>query len=184
MDDDVKKNMNTSWKSVKDIKAKRTEGPKGFDKPLKTHEGSKGVIGILEILVQDSESLIEQDVKDEENDLGLYLKNVEKTKSLIASKDKEAVMLNQVKSDADLKLTQTEEQKKIVQTEIKDINDFLAIVEKQCKAFLSNFDANQAARAQEISDTIEAKEVLLGMAEDSSLVQVDETIQRLRRVRM
>merc|ERR1712129_401654 len=95
LDDGVKNNMDVKWGNVKDSKAKRVEKPKGFAKPLKAHTGTTGIIGILQIILQDSESLIEQDVKDEQSEVDLHLANVQQTKEVIAGKEKESTMLDQ-----------------------------------------------------------------------------------------
>jgi len=183
LDDAVKNNMDTKWGDVKDTKANRTTMPKGFAKPLKAHGGGKGIIGILQIILEESEAMIEQEVKDEKSEVDLHLANMEQTKQLMAQKEREVVMLDQVESDNSLKLTQAEQQLVAVETEIKEIGEFILIVDQQCETFLENFDANQAARAQEISDTNRAKEVLLGMEEDtkgaSVLAQLTRTIQRV-----
>jgi len=154
--------------------------PKGFDKPLKTHSGTTGVIGILHIILEESEQLIEQDVKDEQSEVDQHLANLDKSNQLIAQKDKETIMLGQVKADAEMTKTQKEQALKLVETEISEIEEFLVIVEKQCGTFLANFEENQAARAQEISDTVQAKEVLSGMAEgaaSAALSQLTHTLQ-------
>jgi len=168
LDDAAKKNMDTKWGSVKNVSAKRAEAPKGFEKPLTAHLGGKGIIGILEMILQGSEALIEQDVKDEANSLDLHLAIIVKSKQSIAQKGKETIMLEQVKSENELKLTQAQQQVKVVNTEIMEVSDFILIIDKQCTNFLQNFNANQAARQQEISDTNQAKSVLMGMAEDST----------------
>jgi len=179
LDDGVKNNMDVKWGNVKDSKAKRVEKPKGFAKPLKAHTGTTGIIGILQIILQDSESLIEQDVKDEQSEVDLHLANVQQTKEVIAGKEKESTMLDQAKNANELKKTQNEQQRAAVTKEIEEIDEFLAIVDKQCKTFLVNFESNQDARAAEISDTMQAKEVLLGMTEDSAavLTQLAQIVQ-------
>jgi len=182
LDDGIKKNMNMKKVDVKNVKAKRVEKPKGFNKPMKAHSGGKGVIGILEIVLEESEALIKQDVKDETNEVNLHLAGLEKTKQVIAQKDKENVMLTQVKSDNELQQTQAEQQLKVVETEKKQIEDFLVIVYKNCGTFLQQFASNQAARAQEIQDTMTAKEVLAGMTEfiqapKAALMQLTRSIQ-------
>jgi hypothetical protein len=185
LDAEIEKNKDTTWGDVKGSKAKRTAGPKGFSKPLKTHTGGKGIIGILQIILEESEALIEEDVKAEQNEVDKHLDYLAKTKQTIAVKDKETVMLEQVKSDNELKQTQTEQQLKTVETEIEEIESFSKIVDKQCTTFLSNFNANQAARAEEISDTIKAKEVLLGMVEQDSgavLLQLSQKISHIQRI--
>jgi hypothetical protein len=166
LDEGVANNMDAKWQSVKDVKAKRTEAPKSFEKPLKEHGGTKGIIGILEIIIEESEHFIKQNVVDEQKSLQLHLASIEATNEVIVGKEKESVMLEQVRSENELKKTQTESELKAVETEIVEIDEFLVMVDKQCQSFLSNFQANQEARAQEISDTKRAKELLLGMAEE------------------
>merc|ERR1719478_546652 len=166
LDDAIKSNMDTNWTSVKNVKANRTEAPKGFAKPLREHRGAKGIIGIIQIIIEDSESLIKQDVEDEQKSLELHLASIAKTRGVIASKQEETVMLNQVKSDNEQKKTEAEQQLNTVETEMREIDAFLVIVDNQCNTLLDNFQANQEGRAQEISDTIRAKSVLKGMVEE------------------
>jgi hypothetical protein len=64
----------------------------------------------LQIILEESEALIEEDVKAEQNEVDKHLDYLAKTKQTIAVKDKETVMLEQVKSDNELKQTQTEQQ--------------------------------------------------------------------------
>merc|ERR1719217_598779 len=65
LDADVEKNMDLKYGKVEGLGVNKTAMPKGFTKPLKAHTGSIGIIGILNIILEDSKSMIEQDVKDE-----------------------------------------------------------------------------------------------------------------------
>jgi len=122
-------------------------------------------------------------VKDEQTEVDLHLANLEKIRQSIATKEKEITMLNQVKSDNELTMKETQKQLDAVETEIKEIEKFLVILDEQCTAFLGSFTSNQAARAQEISDTIQAKEVLAGMSEEgaAALAQLDHALQHVRK---
>jgi hypothetical protein len=167
LDDAVEKNMDTKWGDVKNVKANRTDAPKGFEKPLEAHSGGRGIIGILEIILEESVALIGQSVKDEKAAFDLHLANMNQNMQMLTQKHKESTMLEQAKNDNELKMTQDEQSLKAVETEVMEIDAYELTLDKHCKFFLENFEANQEARTLEISNTKKAKEVLLGMELDS-----------------
>lgn len=147
------------------VKANRTAGPGGFEKPLEKHGASKGVIGILELLVENSKHLIEEIVKAEQSSADMLVANVAATATAIEEKTRQLAVLKDAKAVAEEGLLDAEAQATQVETEIGNINAFITLIDSQCTTLLANFEQNQAARATEIHDLGETKAVLLGMVQ-------------------
>eukprot|EP00929_Paragymnodinium_shiwhaense_P028400 TRINITY_DN16462_c0_g1_i2.p1 TRINITY_DN16462_c0_g1~~TRINITY_DN16462_c0_g1_i2.p1 ORF type:complete len:1230 (+),score=488.72 TRINITY_DN16462_c0_g1_i2:526-4215(+) len=137
--------------------------PSTFSKPLAGHQGTKGIISILELLVDDSENLVEAIVREETASRDGMMATTTNTQKSLEEKDHQVVVLNQKIGAAEAKLQEEQESLAAVQAEMEEIQAFVKVVEEKCSYLVENFASSQEARTQEIDNLAQAKASLLGM---------------------
>jgi len=139
-----------------------TTRPGGFSRPLKKHEGGGGIMAILGLLVEQSESLVGSMRRAEQDARDAYGVNTADTNAAVADKNREVVVMTATRTNAELEMEQTKAQLASVQTEIQEIAGFLVVVEDKCGWILSNFATSQTARTAQVDNLLQAKQVIRG----------------------
>jgi len=139
-----------------------TTRPGGFSRPLTKHVGGGGIMAILGLLVEQSESLVGSMRRAEQDARDAYGVNTADTNAAVADKNREVVVMTATRTNAELEMEQTNAQLSSVQTEIQEITGFLVIVEDKCGWILSNFATSQTARTAQVDNLLQAKQVIRG----------------------
>lgn len=143
---------------------KVTEEKKSFSKPMQTHAGSLGIIGILELLVDQSEELTKELIKAETTARDGLILSTNDAKASVEAKEREIVTLQETMGVAESEKLEAETEIASAQQEMTDINAFLQIVENKCAYLVTNFADNQEARTTELDNLETAKHTIEGMA--------------------
>merc|ERR1719310_2290259 len=122
-----------------------------FSKPTAdAHGGGVGVIGILDLLIEESQTLIEEIVEAEETAANAYIEDLNDTKRAIEEKDREIVALQEDKGNAEVEVQETKELDVSLLKEMEEMYKYRQLLDSKCGFLLTNFDKSQAARAAEI----------------------------------
>mmetsp|Transcript_124456 Transcript_124456/g.229328 ORF Transcript_124456/g.229328 Transcript_124456/m.229328 type:complete len:1580 (-) Transcript_124456:32-4771(-) len=132
-----------------------------FEKPVQPHSGSKGIIGILGLLIDQSEEIVQQIVKDEEYGVDAYRLDVQETNRAIEELKSQKISQNQVLADTNDDLLNNQDARTAVAAEIAAIIAYISAVNTKCNTLLTNFESNQETRQKEIDDMWEARNALL-----------------------
>jgi len=137
-------------------------GPVGLKKGGYEKRNSTGVVGMISMIIEDSEKTKALAIADEKNasaayeqfivDSGASLKDLRT--SLATSKEERA--------DTSEKLQQTKEDLKDAMRTLESLQKEKAGLHKDCDFLIKNFDATQAAMAQEIEALQQAISILSG----------------------
>jgi chromosome segregation ATPase len=130
--------------------------------PTKKHDSSQGVVSILEILLEEAESTIQQVVDAEEASQDAYLAEVNSLRASKTLKNKELVTLKANHGQQTLRLSELEGSIETVTTEMSNLNTYLVTVHAKCDLLVEYFSQNQAARDSEIQALRDAKAFLAG----------------------
>lgn len=146
-----------------DVLGEKTKMPE-FSKPTAdAHGGGVGVIGILDLLIEESQTLIEEIVEAEETAANAYIEELNDTKRAIEEKDREIVALEQDKGTAEVGFQEAKELDVSLLKEMEEMYKYRELLHGKCGYLLENFEKSQAARAAEIQGLMEAKHQLQGM---------------------
>jgi len=138
--------------------------PKTFSRPLRSHEGTHGILGILELLIGDSQAMVASMSRAEESARDAQGLDQTNARRSMDEKDRQLIELGQGRGDAEQELQQTEAMKAACEQEVGQINAFLVIVANKCTTLLNNYDTNQEQRRAELAGLRDAKFYLQGMA--------------------
>merc|ERR1719324_568007 len=130
--------------------------------PTRKHDGSQGVVSILEILLEEAEGTIQQVVDAEEASKDAYLAEVNSLQQSKTLKNKELVTLKANHGQQTLRLSELEGSIETVTTEMSDLSSYLVTVHAKCDLLIEYFSKNQAARDSEIQALRDAKAFLAG----------------------
>lgn len=144
----------------------------GFSGPLWSSSGSDssrrgglGVIAILEILIEDSEALVEsmQQAQSKGRDAGSA--NAASTRKALESKDAELVVLQSKSAADEAEREQVARERTRGEEEVQEIQRLLAIVAEKCEhALSSTFEQSQASRQRQIENLQSAKAIMMQQA--------------------
>jgi hypothetical protein len=151
-----------STKEDPDVLGEKKKMPE-FSKPAEAHGGGVGVIGIIDLLIEESQTLVEEIVEAEEASSQAYIDDLNDTKRSIAEKDREIVALQQVKGTSEVELQETKDLDTTLLKEMEEMYDYRQMLHNKCSFLLENYEKSQAARAAEIEGLLEAKHQLQGM---------------------
>jgi len=126
--------------------------PAGFTKPLRAHEGGAGILSILQILIDDSEKMLEALVRAEEAARGAYSGDLASTQRSLEEKGRQLIVLQEASGNARLRLQESRDAKTLVLKEMEEIIAFLGVVATKCTSLLQHFEASQVARAAELEN--------------------------------
>jgi len=142
--------------------------PKGFTKPAQKHAASMGILGILQLLVDESEALVEAILVQETASLDALTLSVQNTRTSMDEKDRQLIILNLKIGEEEAKLLEEKTSLEGCKAEMTEITEFRAAVKEKCNNVVTNFVASQEARQAEIEHLRQAKAALMGMASNPS----------------
>jgi len=145
----------------------RPPRPEGFTSSTAPHAGGGGILGILQLLVEDSERIVASIRRAQQGGSEALSKNAVDTKQAVKDYEQQIVVLQAEKADADMKLEQITAQESAAQVEIGEIKDFLAVIAEKCDWILANFAESQAARQSQVDNLEKAKQAFQGALHES-----------------
>merc|ERR1719356_2056664 len=146
--------------------------PETFGAYAKKGEESNGVIGMLDMMVQDLDKEITETEVEEKENQAEYETLIKESAAKRVSDSKSIEDKESAKADLEAKLIKAGEEKDSKMKEAMNTHEFLADVHADCDWLLSNFEARKAARAGEVDALKKGKAVLSGA--DYSLIQKAE----------
>jgi uncharacterized small protein (DUF1192 family) len=135
--------------------------PPGF-KEYKQSSGSGGVMGMLEQIMRDTETLEAEAIKAESDAQKAYETYVKDTNKSIEEKTRDITNKTEEKATADGDKVAAEEAKETAMNEQQQLMNENADLHKSCDFTLKNFDIRQTARDQEVEALRQAKAILSG----------------------
>merc|ERR1719390_250271 len=135
--------------------------PPGF-KEYKQSSGAGGVLGMLEQIMRDTETLEAEAIKAESDAQKAYETYVKDTNKSIEEKTRDITNKTEEKSTAEGDKVAAEEAKETAMNEQQQLMNENADLHKSCDFTLKNFDIRQEARDQEVEALRQAKAILSG----------------------
>jgi chromosome segregation ATPase len=135
--------------------------PPGFKKYEKS-SGAGGVLGMLEQIIRDTETLEAEAIKGETDAQKAYESYVKDTNKSIEEKTRDITNKTGEKSVAEADKVATEEAKETAMSEAQQLSNENADLHKSCDFTLKNFDIRQEARDQEVEALRQVKAILSG----------------------
>merc|ERR1719463_4005 len=135
--------------------------PPGF-KEYKQSSGAGGVMGMLEQIMRDTETLEAEAIKAESDAQKAYETYVKDTNKSIEEKTRDITNKTEEKSTAEADKVATVEAKETAMNEAQQLANENADLHKSCDVTLKNFDIRQEARDQEVEALRQAKAILSG----------------------
>jgi len=135
--------------------------PPGF-KEYKQSSGAGGVMGMLEQIIRDTETLEAEAIKAETDAQKAYETYVKDTNKSIEEKTRDITNKTEEKSTAEGDKVAAEEAKETAMNEQQQLMNENADLHKSCDFTLKNFDIRQTARDQEVEALRQAKAILSG----------------------
>merc|ERR1719389_1429552 len=143
--------------------------PETFGAYAKKGEESNGVIGMLDMMVQDLDKEIQETEVEEKENQAEYETLIKDSAAKRANDAKSIEDKESAKADLEATLIKAGEEKKSKMKEAMNTHQFLADVHGDCDWLLSNYEARKQARTGEIDALKKGKAVLSGA--DFSLLQ-------------
>merc|ERR1719163_50614 len=135
--------------------------PPGF-KEYKQSSGAGGVMGMLEQIIRDTETLEAEAIKAESDAQKAYEEYVKDTNKSIEEKTRDITNKTEEKATAEADKVAAEEAKETAMNEQQQLMNENADLHKSCDFTLKNFDIRQEARDQEVEALRQAKAILSG----------------------
>jgi len=135
--------------------------PPGFKK-YEQSSGAGGVLGMLEQIIRDTETLEKEAITGETDAQKAYEAYVKDTNKSIEEKTRDITNKTSEKARAEEDKTATEEAKETAMNEAQQLSNENADLHKSCDFTLKNFDIRQEARDQEVEALRQAKAILSG----------------------
>merc|ERR1719456_1926605 len=135
--------------------------PPGF-KEYKQSSGSGGVMGMLEQIMRDTETLEAEAIKAESDAQKAYETYVKDTNKSIEEKTRDITNKTGEKATAEADKVAAEEATETAMNEQQQLMNENADLHKSCDFTLKNFDIRQTARDQEVEALRQAKAILSG----------------------
>jgi len=135
--------------------------PPGFKK-YEQSSGAGGVLGMLEQIIADTETLEADAIKAETDSQKAYESFVKDTNKSIEEKSRELTNKTEEKATAEADKVATEEDKLSAENEQQQNQNENADLHKSCDFTMNNFEVKQAALEQEMEALTQAKAVLAG----------------------
>jgi len=131
-------------------------------KAYKKNAGAGGVMGMIQMIIDDAKAMEAEAIKGEEDAQTTYETFVTDTNASIEEKSKEIVNKSEELAKAEAARTEAEEQKEEVLQNLDDLANENADLHKECDYVLKNFDIRQTARDEEVEALKQAKAILSG----------------------
>jgi len=135
--------------------------PPGF-KEYKQSSGAGGVMGMLEQIMRDTETLEAEAIKAETDAQKAYETYVKDTNKSIEEKTRDITNKTEEKATAEADKVAAEEAKETAMNEQQQLMNENADLHKSCDFTLKNFEIRQTARDQEVEALRQAKAILSG----------------------
>merc|ERR1719265_708612 len=135
--------------------------PPGF-KSYSNNAASGGVMGMIQLIIDDAKSMEEDAIKAEEAAQVAYETFVTETNAAIEAATKEMITSQENKAKAEAEKSETEMARDGVVSEIEALIKENADLHKSCDYTLKNFDLRQAARQSEMEALKQALSILSG----------------------
>jgi len=123
---------------------------------------SSGIVGLMELLIEDLETDIKNGLKAEEEAQTEFEKNLKAAKTLKKELRKKKTDLKEQIADHEEDKDNEESLKKDNEQDKQDEDDFKAEIEPDCDWILENFDFRDQKRESEMNGLVQAKEFLAG----------------------
>merc|ERR1719399_1232105 len=131
-------------------------------KAYKKSAASGGVMGMIQMIIDDAKAMEAEAIKGEEDAQSTYETFVTDTNASIDEKSKEIVNKSETLAKTEAARTEAEEQKEEVLQNLDDLANENADLHKECDYVLKNFDIRQTARDEEVEALKQAKAILSG----------------------
>lgn len=141
--------------------AEQPKAPQGF-KDYKASGQSFGVMSMLQQLISDSEIQVAEATTAEANAQKAYESFAKDTAASVAAKESEVQDLASLKAKTNKAAVQTRQAREGTEHQLTALAATVAELHSNCDFLLSNFDARQEARAQEVDSVEKAKAILSG----------------------
>jgi len=135
--------------------------PPGFKKYEKSG-GAGGVMGMIEQIIRDAETLEAEAIQAETDSQKAYESFVKDSNKSIEEKNRDITNKTEEKATAEADKTAAEEAKETAMNEAQQLSNENADLHKSCDFVLKNFDIRQEARDQEVEALRQAKAILSG----------------------
>jgi len=135
--------------------------PPGFE-AYKKNEAAPGVMGMIQQIINDAQSMEQETIRSEEDAQKAYEDFVKDTNASIEAKSKEIVNKTEEKAKAEGDLVQANEEKESVMLELEQLSNYNAELHQSCDFVLKNFEIRQTARDEEVEALRQAKAILSG----------------------
>jgi hypothetical protein len=139
-----------------------------YSKPLDKHEGSVGILAILQMLVDKSVDMVEALVRAEEGGRDGLLVDLGAARRAMEEKDRQVVALEKTYADTEVQRQETNATWAEGRVEQGEIAAFLNVIEEKCSSLLDNFASNQNARSLELENLLHAIQLLRGMVDSTA----------------
>lgn len=143
---------------------------------LNTHKksaGAKGVMGMIQQIVNDAKAIEKEAIRDEGDAQKAYEVLVKTTNSAMEIKNQDIVNKSETKSAKDIALVEAGTALQAAKLELEMLNNAKAELHSSCDFVIKNFDARQSARDEEVEALKQAKAILSG-AKFEAFLQSDQ----------
>jgi len=142
--------------------ANRRQTPPVPQMEYKKSAGAGGVMEMIEKLIQEAKGMIKDSIKSESEAQAAYEQTVGNTNDSVSTLQQEIASKTKAKADTHKDKLQTESDIADTEGELEGLAKYNSELHAECDYILANFDARQAARAQEIEALQQAKQILSG----------------------
>merc|ERR1719461_58737 len=142
--------------------ANRRQTPPVPQMEYKKSAGAAGVMEMIEKLIQEAKGMVKDSTKSESEAQAAYEQTVGDTNDSVATLQQEIFSKTKAKADAHKDKLHTESDIADTESELQGLAKYNSELHAECDYILRNFDARQAARAQEIEALQQAKQILSG----------------------
>jgi len=139
--------------------------PKDFNAYGKSR-ASGGILAMIEQIITDTENMIKEATRNEQNALDSFAKFVQTTNEALKAKDDAKVDLTSQKAGAEKELVAAKTDLKDTNEELEALAKTAGDLHKQCDFLVANFEVTQKARDEEVEGLRGAKAYLNGMQKE------------------
>jgi len=132
---------------------------------------SKGIVGLMEVLIEDLQTEIKNGEKAEEDAQLDFEENLAAAKKLVDDLTKKKTNLKEQIAEHNEDKTDEEDDKKANNKDLDDENEYKAEIEPDCDWILENFDKRDQKREAEMNGLVEAKSFLAGYKPPAEFLQ-------------
>merc|ERR1719253_363032 len=138
------------------------QAPETFEGGYQKSEKSAGVIGLMDMMVQEIATDMKDAAYEEKTSQSDYAKLMEESQATRAANSKGVVTKTASKAEMEAKLDQAKGAKTAVDTDLDLIAATMGDLHMQCDFLLQNYDLRKEARTNEVESLKNAKAILSG----------------------